>query len=176
MFLCALFCFAWIFLQIYNTIQLHSSRCSKWCQSTAVTLWIGTLLYFIVIQYFLIFSNQRDCARVNLRRYNVQSFSAEVGSRGYHVYLGSNWTNLVIHQPFQVSIEISAISKTYDPYYCQITITRRNRVGSVTVGHISLELLRFVCYFLWQGALQKTWNFPLRMFSVNVTKSYWRNP
>lgn len=144
------FCFVLLefFLQIYNTIPLHSSRRSKWCQSTAVTLWIRTLLYFIVIQYFLIFSNQRDCAQVNLRIYNVQSFSAEVGCRSYHVYLGSNWTNLVIHQPFQVSIEISAISKAFDPYCCQITITQRNRVGSVTVGHVSRELLRFVYYFL----------------------------
>ena len=70
-------------------------------------------------------------------------------------YRGNNWTNLEIHQPVQVSIEINAISKAYDPYCCKITITRRNRIGAVTVGHIPREPSWFVYYFLQEGPLHK---------------------
>ena len=78
-------------------------------------------------------------------------FFSQVGSRGYYVYRGNNWINLVIHQPVQVSIETNAISKAYDPYCCKITITWRDRIGAVTVGHIPCELLQFVYYFLQEG-------------------------
>ena len=89
--------------------------------------------------------------QVNNRRYDMQSFSVEVGSRGYHVYRGNNWRNIVIYQPGQVSIKTNAISKAYDPYCCKITITRRHRTGAVTVGHIPRELSRFLYYFLLEG-------------------------
>ena len=79
------FCFVWMFLQIYNIFPLHSSRGSKW--------------YFVVIQFFLFLCNHFVCVQVNLRRYDRQSFSAEVGSCGYPIYRGNNWTNLMIHQP-----------------------------------------------------------------------------
>ena len=46
-------CFVWMFLQIYNVIPLHSSRCLKWCHSIAVTWGFGTLSYFVVTQFFL---------------------------------------------------------------------------------------------------------------------------
>ena len=42
------------------------------------------------------------------------------------------------------SIETNAISKAYDPYFCKITMTQRERIGLVTVGHIPRELLRSV--------------------------------
>ena len=88
------------------------------------------------------------CVQVNLRRYHMQSFSAQVGSRGYHIYRGNSWTNLVIHQPIQVSIKTNSISKTYDPHCCKITITQRDRIGAVTVGHIPGKLSWFVYYFM----------------------------
>ena len=77
----------------------------------------------------------------------MQSFSAQVGSRGYHMYRGNNWTNLVIHQPIQVSIKTNSISKKYDPYCCK-NITQRNKIGAVTVGHIPGKLSPFVYYFM----------------------------
>ena len=51
-------CFVWMFLQIYNVIPLHSSRCLKWCHSIAVTWGFGTLSYFVVTQFFLSLCNQ----------------------------------------------------------------------------------------------------------------------
>ena len=39
-------------------------------------------------------------AQINLRRYNMQSFSTKVGSCGYHIYHDNNWTNLVILSSF----------------------------------------------------------------------------
>ena len=83
--------------------------------------------YFVVIQLFFFLCNQCECAQVNLRRYDMQSLSAKVGCRVYHVYRGNNWTNLVIHQSVPVSIETNAISKTYDSCCCKITITGQNR-------------------------------------------------
>ena len=63
----------------------------------------------------------------------------------------NNWTNLVILPPVQISIKTNAISKVYDPYCCKITITQRDKIGAVTVGHIPRELSRFVNYFLQEG-------------------------
>ena len=82
----------------------------------------------------------------------MQSFSAEVGSRGYHVYRGNNWAKLVIHQPLQVSIETNAISRAYDSYCCKISVTRRVRIAAITFGNISGELSWFVYYFLHEGS------------------------
>lgn len=83
--------------------------------------------------------------------FKMQSFSVEVGSRGFHVYRDVNWTNLVVHQPVRVSIETNPTSKAYDPYCCKITIRRLDRIGVVTVGHIPRELSRYVYYFLNEG-------------------------
>ena len=125
-----------MFLQIYNVIQLHSSHCSNH--------WIWNTFIFCC-HSILSFSLQPVCVQVNLRRYNMQSFSVGVGSRGYHVYRGNNRTSLVINQPIQVSIEINAISKANDPYCCKITITRLDRIGAVTVGHIPRGLSITFC-------------------------------
>ena len=81
----------------------------------------------------------------------MQSFLAEIVSRGYHVYCSNSWKTLVIHQPVQVSIETNAISKAYDPYCCQIVITWRDWVGVVKVDHIPHKLLQFIYYFLQEG-------------------------
>ena len=81
----------------------------------------------------------------------MYSFSAEIESRGYHVYRDTNWNNARVNQPVVVCQESSAISKAYDPYSCKITITRPDRVGAVTVGHIPREISRYVHYFLHEG-------------------------
>ena len=81
----------------------------------------------------------------------MESFSAEVGSRGYHVYRNDNWTNIAVHQQVTVLKETDPVSKGYDPYCCKITVVRIDRIGPVTVGHIPRELSRFVHYFLHEG-------------------------
>ena len=73
----------------------------------------------------------------------------------YCVYCGGNWTNLVIQQPVQVSIETNAISKAHDPYCCKIIITPQDSIGGVTIGHIPRELSQFVYYFLQEGDLSQ---------------------
>ena len=40
------------------------------------------------------------------------------------------------------------LSKMSDPYCCKITISRLDRIGPVTVGHIPREISRYVYYFL----------------------------
>lgn len=81
----------------------------------------------------------------------MNSFSAEIGSRGYHVYRGTTWRNIHLHEQVGVSKETNEISKEKDPYCCKITITRVDRIGPVTVGHIPRELSRFVFFFLHEG-------------------------
>ena len=67
------------------------------------------------------------------------------------MYRDTNWNNARVNQPVVVCQESSAISKPYDPYSCKITITRPDRVGAVTVGHIPREISRYVHYFLLEG-------------------------
>lgn len=81
----------------------------------------------------------------------MNSFSAEIGSRGYHVYRGTSWRNISLHQQVGVSKETNEVSIGKDPYCCKITITRVDRIGPVTVGHIPRELARFVYFFLHEG-------------------------
>ena len=85
----------------------------------------------------------------------MQSFSTEAGSCRYHIYRGSSWTNLVIHQSVQVAIETNAISEAYDPYFCKMTVTWRDRINAITVGHTPRELSQFVYYFLQEGGSVK---------------------
>ena len=116
----------------------------------AVTFGFGTISYFVIIQFFLFLCNHCVCA-IQPSKIRHAIFFSHVGSRGYQVYRGNNWTNLVIHQPVQVPIETNVISKAYDPYCCKITITRRDRIGAATVGHIPRKLSWFVYYFLQVG-------------------------
>lgn len=81
----------------------------------------------------------------------MYSFSAIIGSRGYHVYRQNEWTNISTNQVVNVCKETSANSIANDPYCCKITIQRKDRVGAVTVGHIPREISRFVYYFLQEG-------------------------
>jgi len=81
----------------------------------------------------------------------MNSFSAEIGSRGYHVYRDTTWRNISLHQQVGVAKETNELSIEKDPYCCKITITRVDRIGPVTVGHIPRELSRFVFYFLHEG-------------------------
>ena len=85
----------------------------------------------------------------------MQSFSTEVGSCRYHIYRGNSWTNLMILQPVQVAIETNAISEAYDPYFGKMTVTRRDRINAITVGHTPRELSQFVYYFLQEGGSVK---------------------
>ena len=81
----------------------------------------------------------------------MHSFSAEVGSRGYHVYCETSWRNIHLHQHVVVLKEVNNISIDIDPYCCRITIKRVDRIGPVTVGHVPREFSRFIFYFIEEG-------------------------
>jgi len=67
------------------------------------------------------------------------------------VYRDTTWRNISLHQQVGVAKETNELSIEKDPYCCKITITRVDRIGPVTVGHIPRELSRFVFYFLHEG-------------------------
>ena len=72
----------------------------------------------------------------------MYSFSAENGSRGYHVYRNTSWNQLYVNQAVIVHKEKNIVSPQIDPYFCAITITRVDKIGQVTVGHIPREISR----------------------------------
>ena len=77
----------------------------------------------------------------------MHSFSAEIGSRGYHVYHKTSWRNILLHQHVVVLKGVNNISIDIDPYCCRTTIKRIDRIGPVTVAHVPRELSRFIFYF-----------------------------
>ena len=82
----------------------------------------------------------------------MYSFSAEVGSRGYHVCRNASWYQIYVIQAAVVHKE-----KNIDPYCCAIMVTRIDKIGPVTVGHVPREISRFVYFFLHeQGAISGT--------------------
>ena len=81
----------------------------------------------------------------------MNSFSAEIGSRGYHVYKDSSWKSIYVNQLVAVQKETDNKSLQIDPYCCRITIIRADKIGPVTVGHIPREISRFVYFFLHEG-------------------------
>ena len=86
----------------------------------------------------------------------MYSFSAEVGSRGYHVYRNTSWNQIYV-QAVVVHKEKNIVLLQVDPYCCAITITRFDKIGLVTVAHIPREISRFAYFFLHeQGAISGT--------------------
>ena len=77
----------------------------------------------------------------------MYSFSAEVGSRGYHVYRNTSWNQIYVNQAVVVHKE-NIVSLQIDLYCCAIMIIRVDKIGPVTVGHIPREISRFVYFFL----------------------------
>ena len=87
----------------------------------------------------------------------MYSFSAEVGSRGYHFYRNTSWNQIYVNKAVAVHKEKNIVSLQIDPYCCAITITRVDKIGPVNVGHIPREISRFVYFFLHeQGAISGT--------------------
>ena len=59
-------------------------------------------------------------------------FSAEVGSRGYHVYRNTSWNQIYVNQAVVVHKEKNIVSLQIDTYCCAITITRVDKIDPVT--------------------------------------------
>ena len=56
---------------------------------------------------------------------------------------GYKLDNIVIHQPVKVMKETNKDSISINPYCCKITFSRLDKTGTVTVGHIPREMLRY---------------------------------
>ena len=83
--------------------------------------------------------------------FTMHSFSAEAGSRRYHVYHEMNWKNIQLHQHIVVLKQVNNISIEIDPYCCRIT--RADRIGPVIVSHVPRELSRFIFHFVQERGL-----------------------
>ena len=108
----------------------------------------------IKLQNIRIMKSFRACINAAFWHVLCQShtkFSAEVGSRGYHVYHKTSWRNIHLHQHVVVLKEVNNISINVHPYCCRIPIKRDDRIRPVTVGHVARELSRFVFYSFQEG-------------------------
>ena len=64
----------------------------------------------------------------------VYSFTSTVGSRGYHVYKNTSWTNAKVGEKFAVEMETKKPSLEVNPYACAIKIKNRLFDSLITVG------------------------------------------
>ena len=75
----------------------------------------------------------------------MYSFSAEVGSRGYHVYRNTSWNQIYVNHAVAVHKEKNIVSLQIDPYCYAITITRVDKLPSV-IFHVRFpDLPTFSC-------------------------------
>ena len=83
----------------------------------------------------------------------MNSVTAEIGSRGYHIYRETTWHqhSITLCQQVKVLKETNSISIDTDPYCCKIIIKSVDRIGDITVGHIPTELSRVAFYFIHEG-------------------------
>ena len=64
------------------------------------------------------------------------------------MYRGASWNNIAIHQPVKGIKETNEDSININPYCCKITISRLDKPGPVTMGHIPRAIWRYVSYSL----------------------------
>ena len=79
------------------------------------------------------------------------SYTTLVGSRGWHVYQKSTWKRPKKDELLSLRKETDAVALKFDPY--SIAFTRKTIVylTPVVVGHVPLEISRFVYFFLERG-------------------------
>ena len=84
-------------------------------------------------------------------RINVNLFSADFSSKGYHVYRKTFWKNISFYQLLKVMKEVNETLNDIDLYYCKIMMKNVDRIRDVTVGKIFRELSRFGFSFIHEG-------------------------
>ena len=75
----------------------------------------------------------------------MNSFTAEIGSQGYHVYRETTRQNITLHQQIKVLKQINSVLIVLR------LRSKENRKGGFIVCHIPRELSRFVFYFIHEG-------------------------
>ena len=83
--------------------------------------------------------------------FKMVSFSKVIASRGYHVYRLTTWRNIKKDQKCTFCFETRKEALSIDKYSISVQIFPKDRVAPVTVGHVPLELSRYVYYFMKLG-------------------------
>ena len=76
------------------------------------------------------------------------SFSNGIANRGYHVDRLTTWRNRKKDQKCTFCFETRKEALSIDKYSIAVQIFPKDRVAPVTVGHVPLELSRYVYYFM----------------------------
>ena len=75
-------------------------------------------------------------------------FKAIIGSRAYHVYKETSWSNAKINEEVKVELETNTTSLSTDPYPCVIKTKNPYFNDWKTVGHIPRKISRYVYFFI----------------------------
>ena len=79
------------------------------------------------------------------------SFTKAIASSGYHVYRITTWRRVEVGQKIIFAYETREEALNIDQYSIAVQIFPQDRIAPVTVGHIPMELSRFVYYFMQRG-------------------------
>ena len=89
------------------------------------------------------------CSRDSFITMKIESlFTTLIGSRGWHVYQKSRWKNPKKDEALSFKKEIEAVALRFDPFSIAFTRKSIEYLTPLTVGHIPLEISRFVYFFL----------------------------
>ena len=78
-------------------------------------------------------------------------YTTLIASRGWHVYQKTTWKSPKKGEALECKRETDPVALRFDPY--SIAFTRRSIefLTPLTVGHMPLEISRFVWFFLERG-------------------------
>ena len=79
------------------------------------------------------------------------SFTTLVGLRDWHVYQKSTWKNPRKDEALSFKKEIDPVALKFDTFSIAFTRKSIEYLAPLTVGHLPLEISRFVYFFLERG-------------------------
>ena len=79
------------------------------------------------------------------------SFTTLIGSRGWHVYQKSTWRKPKKDESLSFQKETDRTALKFDPFSIAFTRKTTEYLTPITVGHVPLEISRFVYFFLERG-------------------------
>ena len=89
------------------------------------------------------------CSRDSFITMKIESlFTTLISSRGWHVYQKSTWKNPKKDEALSFKKETEPVALRFDPFSIAFTRKSIEYLTPLTVGHIPLEIPRFVYFFL----------------------------
>ena len=79
------------------------------------------------------------------------SFTAVIGSHGWHVYQNSTWKNAKKYEALSFKKEADPVALRFDLFSLALTRKSIKYLTPLTVRHIPLEIARFVYFSLERG-------------------------